>query len=112
MAARPISLLCKGLYLTLVLAAGLLAAPGADTLAAKAKTEAPPAAQSTAQSTDMDPLTEWELVNGAANELHDKIKQRPRDEVLREQMTPLAVRSAIGAERALAIGNASLFDSY
>jgi len=60
----------------------------------------------------MDPLTEWELVNGAASELHEKIKQRPRDEVLREQMTPLAVRSAIGAERALAIGNASLFDSY
>lgn len=59
-----------------------------------------------------DPLTEWELVNGGAIELRRKIDKQPRNDALRQQMADLAVRSAIGAERALAIGDASLFDSY
>jgi TPR repeat protein len=59
-----------------------------------------------------DPLTEWELVNGAAIELRAKIEKQPRNDGMRQQMADLAVRSAIGAERALAIGDASLFDSY
>ena len=59
-----------------------------------------------------DPLTEWELVNGAAIELRAKIVKQPRNDAMRQQMADLAVRSAIGAERALAIGDASLFDSY
>lgn len=104
MAARPISLLCKGLYWTLALAVGVLAAPGVD-----AQTKPKPKA---APAVEHDPLTEWKLVKSAANELHAKIRQQPRDEVSREQMALLAVRSAIGAERALAIGDASLFDAY
>ena len=59
-----------------------------------------------------DPLTEWELVNGAAMEARAKLKKARKPEAIRQQIADLAVRSAIGAERALAIGDASLFDSY
>jgi len=59
-----------------------------------------------------DTLTEWELINGAAIELRQKIARQPRNEALHSQMAWLAIRSAIGAERALSIGDASLFDSY
>jgi TPR repeat protein len=59
-----------------------------------------------------DPLTEWELINGAAIELRQKIAKAPRNDALRQQLADLAIRAAVGAERALAIGDASLFDSY
>ena len=108
MAARLISLICKGLYLTLVVAVALLAAPEARAQT----TPAPKSAKLNAPAAEHDPLTEWELINGAANELHEKIKREPSNETLREQMMPLALRSALGAERALAIGDASLFDAY
>jgi len=73
---------------------------------AKARPEPAPAAA------EHDPLTEWELVNGAAIEARAKLKQARRPEPLRRQIADLAIRSAVGAERALAIGDASLFDSY
>jgi TPR repeat protein len=57
-------------------------------------------------------LTEWELVNGAAIELRQKVDKQPRNDALRQGLADLAIRSAIGAERALAMGDASLFDSY
>ena len=59
-----------------------------------------------------DPLTEWELVNGAAMEARARLKKAPKPDAIRQQIADLAVRSAVGAERALAIGDASLFDSY
>ena len=59
-----------------------------------------------------DPLTEWELVNGAAMEARAKLKKARNPEPIRQQLADLAARSAVGAERALAIGDASLFDSY
>lgn len=59
-----------------------------------------------------DPLTEWELINGAAIEMRARLAERPRSGALRQAMTDLAVRCVTGAERALAIGDASLFDSY
>ena len=59
-----------------------------------------------------DPLTEWELVNGAAMEARAKLKKARKPEAIRQQIADLALRSAVGAERALAIGDASLFDSY
>ena len=61
---------------------------------------------------EYDPLTEWELVNGAAIEARAKLKKIRKPEAIRQQIADLAVRSAVGAERALAIGDASLFDSY
>jgi len=61
---------------------------------------------------EYDPLTEWELVNGAAAEARARLKTAREPELVREQIAALAVRSAVGAERALAIGDASLFDSY
>jgi len=118
MAARPRSVLQKGLHWTLALAVGLLGAPGVEAQAkpnaAKPKSAKQKATASKAPSAaaEYDPLTEWELVNGAAFELRGKIAKQPRNDALRQQMADLAVRSAVGAERALAIGNASLFDSY
>ena len=70
-----------------------------------------PKAAAVAQA-EHDPLTEWELLNGAAIELRARIAKAPRNDALRQQMTDLAIRSAVGAERALSIGDASLFDSY
>jgi len=61
---------------------------------------------------EFDPLTEWELVNGAAIEARAKLKKARKPEAIRQQIAALAVRAAVGAERALAIGDASLFDSY
>src|SRR4026207_2489722 len=121
MAASPISLLCKGLYWTLALAVGLLAAPGADAQtkpkpkAAKGKYAKPTPANPKpppVAAAEHDALTEWELLNGAAIELRQKIEKQPRNDAMRQQMADLAIRSAIGAERALAIGDATLFDSY
>ena len=60
----------------------------------------------------LDPLTEWELINVAALERRRKTGKQPQDDHLGRQMAGLAVRSAVGAERALAIGNAALFQSY
>ena len=54
----------------------------------KRKTAALPAEQ--------DVLTEWQLIYAAAIELRKKIEQQPRNEALRQKMTDLAVRSAIG----------------
>ena len=59
-----------------------------------------------------DPLTEWELVNGAAMEARARLKKARKPEAIRQQIADLALRSAVGAERALALGDASLFDSY
>src|SRR6185503_11682674 len=119
MANRRISLWRKGLYWSLVLAVGLLAAQGSDAQtkpkAAKAKPAKSKAAKpkpAAARVSEHDPLTEWELVNGAAIELRQKVDKQPRNDTLRQGMADLAIRSAIGAERALAIGDASLFDSY
>jgi TPR repeat protein len=121
MAKRRISLFLKGLYLTLALAVGLPAASDAaaqtkvKTKVAKGKAPKPKASQQKApavREAEHDALTEWELVNGAAIELRKRIEKQPRDDALRQQMADLAIRSAIGAERALAIGDASLFDSY
>jgi TPR repeat protein len=83
-------------------------------LAAALPCEAKPKAKRkpAAVPAEHDPLTEWELVNGAAIELRQKINKQPRNDILRQQMADLAIRSAVGAERALAIGDASLFDSY
>jgi hypothetical protein len=61
---------------------------------------------------EYDPLTEWELVNGAAMEARASLKRARNPEPIRQRIADLAVRSAVGAERALAIGDASLFDSY
>jgi len=110
MPAQPISLWRTGLYWTLALAvAGTPVAGSAAQNKAKAAKAKPKTALAT---TEHDPLTEWELVNGAAIELREKIAKQPRNEALRQQMSDLAVRSAVGAERALAIGDASLFDSF
>ena len=103
------------MYGSLALAIGLLAAPVADAQTKPKSAKAKPAKLKPARppaAAEHDPLTEWELVNGAAIELRAKIVKQPRNDTLRRQMTDLAVRSAIGAERALAIGDASLFDSY
>lgn len=124
MATRSIPRIRKGLYWTLGLAVALLPAPAAaaqtksqatkasaaKSKAAKRKTAKP--RPHLAPAAEFDPLTEWELVNGAAIELRAKIDKQPRDGAMRQQMADLAIRSAIGAERALAKGDASLFDSY
>src|SRR5512143_3408175 len=122
MASRPLSLLQRGLYWTLALAVGALppagaqAQPNAKPKAARSKAAKPkparPKAKPAAPAEAIDPLTEWELVNGAAIELREKINRQPRNDALRQKMAELAIRSAVGAERALAIGDASLFDSY
>ena len=121
MAKRRISLFFKGLYLTLALAVGLLGAPEtgaqtkAKTRAVKAKAQKSKAAKQKAppaRAAQHDPLTEWELINGAAIELRQRIEKQPRNDAMRQQMADMAIRSAVGAERALAIGDASLFDSY
>lgn len=120
MAEPPSPLVREGLCWTLVFAVGLLAVPGIEAQtkpkSVKAKTAKPktakPKPKPTAPAAEHDPMTEWELVNGAAIELRGKIAKQPRNEALRQAMADLAVRSAVGAERALAIGDASLFDSY
>lgn len=98
----------KGWCWVLLLVPALLSAPSRE---AQAKPKPKPKPPSTAAA-DHDPLTEWELLNGAAIELRARIRKQPRNDALRQQMADLAVRSAVGAERALAIGDASLFDSY
>src|SRR5258706_12677404 len=109
--AWTISLLHKGLYWTLVFAVLSLASASVE---AQKKQKPPKSKTSKAKSVPVehDPLTEWELINGAAVELRERLVKQPRNEAMRQQMADLAVRSAIGAERALAIGDASLFDSY
>jgi hypothetical protein len=112
MALRPFSLWQRALYGTLALAvaAAAYAAPAKKSKAKAASAKPKPGP--TAPAAEHDPLTEWELVNGAAIELRAKIGKEPKSETLRQSMAELAVRSAIGAERALAIGDATLFDSY
>jgi TPR repeat protein len=78
----------------------------------KRKPQAKPKPAAAKPATEHDPLTEWELVQGAAVELRARIAKAPKIEALRQDMADLARRSAIGAERALAIGNATLFESY
>jgi len=97
-----------GLIAAAVFVAGLQQHAGA---AAKAKPKPKPKPAAATQA-EHDPLTEWELLNGAAIELRARIGKQPRNDALRQQMADLAIRSAVGAERALAIGDASLFDSY
>lgn len=105
MLLQSISLIPKGLYWSLLSVAVFVAAlPREANSQSKRKTAALPAEQ--------DVLTEWKLIYGAAIALRKKIEKQPRDEVLRQKLTDLAVRSAIGAERALASGDASRFDSY
>lgn len=95
----------RGLVCSLLAAAVLVAAFARETNAqSKRKPTAVPA--------EYDPLTEWELVNGAAMEARARLKKARKPEAIRQQIADLAVRSAVGAERALAIGDASLFDSY
>src|SRR5262245_25797465 len=91
----------QGLYFTLV--AVVFGAFPAEVLAQKPK--APP-------GPEHDTLTEWELINGAALEVRDRLKKKSSDERLRRELTQLAIRAARGAERALAEGNATLFDSF
>lgn len=96
----------KGLYWSLLAAAVFVAA-----LPREAAPQ--PKREPAAVPAEYDPLTEWELVNGAAMEARARLKKKPRrPEAIRQQIAGLAVRSAVGAERALAIGDASLFDSY
>lgn len=110
MATRPIPRFRKGWYWGIAFAIGALVSPSTEAQP-KAKTKAVKPRPPTAL--ENDPLTEWELVNGAAIELREKLARRPPDrEALRRKLADLALRSAIGAERALAIGNARLFDSY
>jgi TPR repeat protein len=111
MVKRPVSLLRKGLYWTLVGAVGALCSPATDAQT-KAGTKATKPRPAPAAAAEHDPLTEWELLNGAAIELRQGIAKAPRNDALRQQMAELAVRAAVGAERALAIGDARLFDSY
>ena len=104
-----------GLRWALVLGVGLLAAPLADaqtkpkSKTTKVKTAKPKAAKPkpkrAAAAAAHDPMTEWELVNGAAGELREKIAKQPRIEALRQAMADLAVRSAgVGAEYAAGTG--------
>ena len=113
MAASPLSRLQRGLYWTLALAfaAASLTFAAADAVA-KAPKPKPAKARPKAAAPAADPMTEWELINGAAVELREKLAKQPRNESLRDRLADLAVRSAAGAERSLAIGDASLFDSY
>jgi TPR repeat protein len=95
----------RGFYGVLILAL-LVALPGDGRAQKKAK------AKPQAPAIEHDSLTEWELINGAALEVRDRLKKKRNDEPTRRQLTLLAIRSARGAERALAEGNATLFDSY
>jgi len=88
------------------------AAVQAQTKQKPAKAKAAKAAKPRAAPVDHDPLTEWELVNGAAMEARAKLAGARKPDAIRQQLADLAVRSAAGAERALAKGDASLFDSY
>ena len=94
-----------GLIAAAVFVAGLQQEAGA---APKPK----PKPKAAAVQAEHDPLTEWELINGAAMEARAALKKARKPEPVRQQIAELAVRSAVGAERALAIGDASLFDSY
>lgn len=111
MEKRWFPLLRNGLYWSLAIAVGAIAAPGAEaqtrTNPKTSKSKPPPTT-----AIEHDPRTEWELINGAVIELRARVAKRQRNDPLREQMADLAIRSAVGAERALAIGNASLFDAY
>lgn len=104
---QQFSLLLKGLYGSLLAAAVFAAAVPRE---AAPQSRLKPAAV----PVEHDALTEWELVNGAAMEARARLKKataQKREATLR-QIADLALRSAVGAERALAIGDASLFDSY
>lgn len=110
MVKQPGSVLRKGLHWTLALAVSALVAHGAEAQAKRKPRTAKPAPP--AAAADHDPLTEWELVNGAAIEVRAKMRRSSNLEGYRQQLADLAIRSAVGAERALAIGNAALFDAY
>ena len=95
----------------LLLAAAVLAAGPRQDASAAPKPKPKPKAVAVALA-EHDPLTEWELINGASMEARAALKKARKPEPVRQQIADLAVRSAVGAERALAIGDASLFDSY
>jgi TPR repeat protein len=99
------------LYWTLAFAVVSLA-PAAVAAQPKQKPAKSKSAKLRPVPVEYDPLTEWELVNGAAIEARAKLNQVRKPEAIRQQIADLAIRSAVGAERALAIGDASLFDSY
>jgi len=110
MNARPVSFSRQGLYWSLAFVIGVQVSLDAEGQSKSKKKPAKSRPSPMAQADDT--LTEWELINGAAIELRQKIAGQPHNEALHSQMAWLAIRSAIGAERALSIGNASLFDSY
>jgi TPR repeat protein len=110
MVQRLVSLLRRGLYWSLALAVSGLVAHGAEAKTKRRPQTAEPGPP--AAAAEHDPLTEWELVNGAAIEVRAKMRQSDNLEGFRQQLADLAMRSAAGAERALAIGNAALFDAY
>ena len=86
------------------------AAPPAFARAQKKAARTSPAPETVAD--DQEPAAEWKLIDDAAARLRSKINARPKDDALRAQLAALALRSAVGAERALAIGDAGLFDAY
>jgi TPR repeat protein len=104
------SALRSGLYWTLALAVSATVAHDAGALAKRkpktAETKPP------AVATEDDPSTEWKLIDSSASEVREKMRRSANVEVFRQQLADLAIRSAAGAERALAIGDAALFDAY
>jgi TPR repeat protein len=83
------------LYWTLVVAVGLLPAPIAG-----------------AQPAEHDLPTELELISRSAAETRAKMRGSSALEQSRQQLVELAIRSAAGAEGALAIGNSPLFGAF
>jgi TPR repeat protein len=107
MATRPVPLLRKGLYWSLALAVAALCAPCSG-----AQKKPKPAPKPIGAAAEHDLLAEWELLNRAAIEVREKMRRSANLEGYRQQLADLAIRSAAGAERALAIGDAALFDAY
>jgi len=113
MVKRPVSPLRIGLYWSLSLAVGGLAVAVAHAQTkANAKANAARIQPAPAAAAERDPHAEWEMLNGAAVEVRAKMRRSNDLEVFRQQLADLAIRSAEAAERALAIGDAALFDSY
>lgn len=96
-----------------------LAALTADDALAKAKprkAEARTAKQKTkaraAETAQLDPVNEWEIISGEAISLRNALGADPDDTQARQKLAELALRAARAAERALSRGDDELFNAY
>lgn len=104
-------------YLAFGLSAGILTEAFAksdkvESRAAKSKPRSPAKGKPAPPPAQLDPVTEWEVINGDAISYRNALAGKPDDEDTRQKLAELALRSARAAERALSRGDEDLFHAF